>query len=181
MKLNVTVPLLMLSLSAAMAAPLAAEERNTSSEGNFVPHLDLNSVMPLLADQPQSDWRKQYDEAKARKSGGKTKMLLGLAMDGAGIATAYLAADHCVNNIFNNVVTDCSGSSSMMLLGGLIAAGGGITFIWGLVEYIDANGDVKTLEAQRPAGDRTGISIGDHQEVALSLGRRSSVAYRVSW
>jgi hypothetical protein len=174
---------LVTSMSVIFASPLFAADRPEMTEVLSTPHLELSSArFSHLSDPAQNDWQKQYDVAKSRKNGGKKKMFIGLALDGAGVATVFLAANNCVNKV-TDLYGDCSGNVSAMLLGGLMGAGGGITFVWGLIEYIDGNGDVRGLERQRPAGQNqaAAVPLGDHQAVAFTVGKRSSVGYRVSW
>src|SRR5436309_1740207 len=160
----VSVVMLLTGLCALPA--LAAEPPATTDVAN-ASHLDVSSArLASLIKPAPSDWQNQYDIAKSRKAGGKKKMFIGLGLDAAGVATVFLSANNCVNKV-TDLYSDCSGNVSAILRGGLMGAGGGITFIWGLIEYIDANGDVRSLERQRPAGqDQTAsIPVGEHQSV----------------
>jgi hypothetical protein len=102
-------------------------------------------------------------------------MFIVLAQDGAAVTTVFLAVNNCVNKV-TDFYADCSRNVSAMLLGGLMGAGGGITFIRGLIEYIDANGDVRSLERQRPAGQTSSgqaaaVPLGDHRALTFTVGK----------
>jgi hypothetical protein len=169
-------------LPAVCPSPLLAADEPPTTEVAVASHPDLSSRhLATLLEPAQSDWHKQYDTAKARKASGKKKMFIGLALDGAGIATIFAAGSSC--GIDDAIRNGCSGNISAMTIGGLMGAGGGITFIWGLIEYIDGNGDVRSLESQRPAAQNqaAAVPLGDHQALSFTLGQGSSVGYRVSW
>jgi hypothetical protein len=168
-------------LSAFCPSPLLAADEPPMTEVATA-RLDFSSAhLTTLIDLAQGDWQKEYDIAKARKNNGKKKMFIGLALDGAGIATIFAAGTSC--GIEDALRDGCSRNLSVMAIGGLMGAGGGIAFIWGLIEYIDGNGDVRSLERQRPASQNQAaeIPLGNHQAVALTVGKRSSLGYRVSW
>lgn len=141
--------------------------------------LAISPAALLGSQQDAAEWQRRYDIARNRRDSGKRKIWLGLALDGGGVAIALLAANDCLNS---GPFESCNGSSTAAMLGGLTAAAGGVTFLWGLIQYIDGNGEVHSLEATRPAGRTTTlIPLTDHQALQLGLGRRQLVAYSVRW
>jgi hypothetical protein len=128
----------------------------------------------------QSDWQRQYDAAKVRKDGSKKKMLIGLGLVGGGAVMIATGGSNCTIEV--NFVPNC-GMSAMSKLGLATNAAGGGVFIWGLVQFFDANSELNRLAATKPAGKNVSVSIGmgQHQTLSLGLGQRSTVGYRVSW
>ena len=51
----------------------------------------------------------------------------------------------------------------------------------GAVNYFEANGDVRDLQANKPKSPATTIALGDHQAVASSVGKTSRASYRLNW
>jgi len=128
----------------------------------------------------QPEWQRQYDTAKARRKSGLRKVVIGLVMEGGGVAMMMVATTSCINDLF---VDDCSGSSAIVTLGAVTAVAGAVPFWWGVIQWVDANSDVHSLEATRPrsASDVKVIRLTDHQAVAYSTGRRRTIGLQLSW
>lgn len=136
------------------------------------------SLQPAVFQQSQADWQREFDAAKAKKSSGKKKMLIGLGVATIGIVVAVAATDSCVNSIINNGT--CDGSSGAATLGWIADLGGSGVFVWGLIDYFDGNGDMNRLAATKP-GTSAAIAFGDHQQLNLSLRKGAALRYRVTW
>lgn len=118
-----------------------------------------------------SQWQESYDAAESRKNSAKRKMYIGLGAVGGGflIAAAYGTGDDRLN-------------SEEFTTGMLINAGGGVVFVWGLMQYLDANGDMNRLNDQRPsAGPTASLTLTRHQAIEIGGGRNPTVAYALSW
>jgi hypothetical protein len=119
---------------------------------------------------PSTTWQKDYDTAQSRKNLAKLKMYIGLGAVGGGFLIALSG-------------TESSGpDTGRIMTGMMIDAGGGIVFLWGLVGFFDANGDMNRLNTQRPSGSTSAlIPFSDHQGIRVALGTRSTAAYTVGW
>lgn len=143
----------------------------------------LNVPMAALVQgqqtQAQIDWQKQYDVAKARRKSGLKKVVIGLAMEGGGVAMVLAGATTCANtSLYNN----CSGSGAVAGIGALTALAGAVPFWWGVIQWVGANGDVHSLEATKPSGTSAqSIGLTDHQAIQFSVGLRPTVGYRLNW
>jgi hypothetical protein len=127
-----------------------------------------------------AEWQRQYDAAKARKDGGKKKMLYGLIAEGAGVAMILTSPTSCsVSVTETSVSSDCG--SGLRTLGLITTLGGGGVFMWGAIEFFDARGDVSSLESNRPRTSAPAILLGEHHAISVSLGQRSTVAYHLTW
>ena len=89
MNLNACLTFLMVVSMSALSVTLAAADESGIDRvpvgAGDAPYLDLASVdfSPILQ-QGQQDWQREYDAARARKSGGKKKMFTGLALRWGG-------------------------------------------------------------------------------------------------
>ena len=138
----------------------------------------LATVGPQLPASPQ-EWQRQYDTARARRKSGLKKVIIGLAMGGAGVAMAVAGTSTCANSSFDN---DCAGSGTVATVGVLTSAASAVPFWWGVIQWVGANGDVRSLEATRPAATGSqAIRFGDRHTIQFAAGLRPSVAYKVSW
>jgi len=169
-------------ITASAPARTAAEARADSLR---VARVDMSpAAFRSAADAQvlsQQAWQQQYDAAKTRKSSAKTKIYIGLAAGVGGVILASASAQSCVNEILTSSVPTCTGSSAMANIGWIASVAGDGVAIWGFIEYFDANGDVRGLEANRPKAPVPSIALTNHQAIQFSLGRRSTVGYKVSW
>lgn len=143
------------------------------------PRLD---VSPAALGQAlgQQEWQRQYDTAKTRRKSGLRKVVIGLVMEGGGVAMMMAGSTTCVAKV--SVTNDCSGSGAVAATGALVAVAGAVPFWWGVIQWVGANGDVHSLEATKPSGSSAqSINLTDHQAIQLSGGRRPMLAYKVSW
>lgn len=159
-------------------APIEASPAPAPPSLAALSRLDLAPALIGQSTSPQ-DWQRQYDVAKARRKSGLKKVVIGLAMEGGGIAMALAGATTCSVTSVNN---DCSGSGSVAAIGVLTSLAGAVPFWWGVIQWLGANSDVHSLEATKPAGTAAhSIGLTDHQAIQLSAGRRSGVGYKLSW
>lgn len=157
--------------------------------GEAVPGAAASSVLPdrrvfdvsnadlsaLLPQRTLTEWEREYEAAKRRRSGGLRKVAIGLISNGAGAGLMLAGVARC-----GDVYAECDGGSTALVLSGVGAAGvGTVYFWWGIIQWVGANGDVRSLEATRPAP--SSVPLGDRQAVSFTLGERSVVAYHVSW
>lgn len=120
----------------------------------------------------------ELDAALVRKASGKRKMFIGIGGMVGGVLIGTLAASNCtVDDIFHDA---CRGESNAALLGGLVSAGSGGVFLWGLIEWMDANGDINRANA-RPAGGAAIIPLGEDWTVKVAAGRRPSASLAFGW
>ncbi len=127
----------------------------------------------------QADWQRQYDSAKARRSSGLKKVIIGLVMEGGGVAMVMAGATTCAASSFDD---DCSGSGAVAGIGALTAVAGAVPFWWGVIQWVGANGDVRSLEATQPRTPSTQlVPLSDHQAIQFSAGLRPTVGYRLNW
>jgi hypothetical protein len=163
-----------------IAAPVIAAADEGSDAANLPPadrplqasalRISADSLAMLLQQSPE------YESALGRKSSGRKKMYAGIAGMGAGVLIGTLAGKSCLNSADLN----CSGELNAMLIGGLVSAGGGGVFLWGLIEWMDANSDVNRLGPQSNSRTAT-IPLGNAQSLQLAFGNRTTAAYRVRW
>ncbi len=150
-----------------------------------VTNLARVTVSPLdLTPLPQTrdSWQTQMNEAEGRKARSKKLMIFGGVAAVGGTILGVAAVNSCVDSVFSGATTTCGGQSALSTMGWLVSLGGDVGFIWGLVEFIGANGDISRLSAQRPGGtEAVSISLSTNQDVALRVGRGANVSYRVRW
>lgn len=123
----------------------------------------------------RAQWQEEYDVATRRKNSGKRKMLYGLIGNGVGFVVMMAGVGSC-----DFYSTDCSGSNALVGIGAITTLAGGGYFVWGLIDYYDARGDMASLERRRPSG-AAALPVADGHAIAFTAGRSPSLGYRVSW
>jgi len=158
---------------AGPAASAATDVRPTALD--LAPARLREAVQAQTQPVSQSDWQRQYDAAIHRRKSGQTKFLIGLGAGIAGMAMMMASMD-CTSE------TRCHNNEALGTTGALVWLASGVPFWWGIVDWAGGSGAVHSLEATRPReGSSPTVTISDHQALQLSLGPRSSVAYRVTW
>jgi len=137
------------------------------------------SITPAAFQQSATDWQRQYDEAVAHKARAKRNMFIGLGTSIVGFVLAATASSDCTDAILSG--GDCSTGNGRLTLGWITNLAGGGVFIWGLVDYFDANGDMNRLAVQKPSKNALLVPIGEHQSIGVSIGKTSNLSYRVKW
>lgn len=173
---------LALSVVAGLASPAGTPAASVPPAAPLA-HVRLTPADLPTALQSADNWQRQMNEAEARKASGKKLMIYGGIAAVGGTVLGVVAVDSCVNAILTTSSTSCGGQSALSTTGWLISLGGDVTFVWGLVSYISANGDISSLNAQKPAGrDVLAFNLSPNQDIAVrSGGRAANVAYRVRW
>lgn len=140
------------------------------------------SIAPAAVQQSTADWQKQYDTAKNRKDSGKKKIFIGLGASSVGFLLMVAAPSSVSCPTSATSVSSCSDGSGLLTLGLLTNLAGDGVFVWGLVEFFDANGEMNRLDAHRPAGkSATTFALSDHQAITIGNGAQKTLSYGVSW
>lgn len=94
--------------------------------------------------QPSQDaLQLQMDQARRRRSSGKKKFWLGIALGGAGAVMASTGSGLGCDNY------GCyTSSTELATIGAYTMLAGGVLDLWGLVQWISASGEVADLAAQ---------------------------------
>jgi len=149
----------------------------SAASAQSVPTLRASMTRAAAQSVAASSWQQQYDVVLAQKNRAKRRMFIGAGAALGGILVTAFATDSCINS--NGA---CSGSGAVGTLGWLTSLAGDGVFIWGLVDFLDKNGELSRLQAQRPAGKNAAVFVLDgHQSIAVHAGVNSSVSYRVGW
>ena len=90
----------------------------------------------------QDAWQLRFDRAQRNRSAGKKKFWLGTSILVGGAILSQTAAFSCD-------AYSCDYSDTA-LIGAYVALGGGVLELWGIIQWMGANGDLSNLEAQRP-------------------------------
>lgn len=153
--------------------------------------LQITGIAVSADAKDQDDWQRQYDTARATKNSGKKKMLVGIGIGAAAFVVANLAASDCrddrlnVTRALQGRIETCEGNLSTITIAGIGSAGGGALFIWGLVQYMDGNGDMRALESQRPKPTAIStaltMALSERSELRVTVGRRSAASIGLTW
>lgn len=163
---------------ASLGSPASQPGAATPSSTN----LNLRFSGAPAAAQAKDAWQREMNAARARKDTGKKLMIFGGIAAVGGTVLGVAAVDSCVNAILYTDSTNCGGQSALSTVGWLVSLGGDVTFVWGLVDFIGANGDISSLNARRSGGhDVAAFNLSPRQRVALEMGHGAKVAYKVRW